>query len=97
MVVTSRHVGVTVTARDASRHVTPPYKGCDGVTDGRIDRSETRQRLLDMRTRLLDDLGRQMDGGTLTLLAGVNAGLAAIDAEDNATAEPAAASAGAER
>jgi hypothetical protein len=35
MAVTARHVGVTVTARDPSRHVTPPYKGCDecdGVT-----------------------------------------------------------------
>src|SRR5204862_79157 len=32
LAVTCRHRGVTVTASDASRHVTPPYKGCDGVT-----------------------------------------------------------------
>jgi hypothetical protein len=34
-----------------------------------------------MRSRLLDDLDRHIDGGSLAMLSGVNAALAAIEAE----------------
>jgi hypothetical protein len=46
------------------------------------DRSaSTRQRLVDMRERLLGNLDSQISAGDLALLAGVNAGLLALDAD----------------
>ena len=50
--------------------------------------AETRRRLIEMRSGLLTDLDRQIDAGQLALLAGINAALAAIDAQP-AEREPA--------
>src|SRR5947208_3184173 len=43
--------------------------------------SNTRRQLAKMRKRLIGNLGRQIEGGDLTLLAAVNGALATIDAE----------------
>src|SRR3954467_12468021 len=43
--------------------------------------SNTRRQLAAMRERLMGNLGRQIEGGDLALLAAVNGALAAIDAE----------------
>jgi hypothetical protein len=53
-------------------------------------RPETRQRLADMRTGLLNDMDRQIEAGQLALLAGINAGLAALDAEGCPNGKPTA-------
>lgn len=45
------------------------------------DRAATRQQLADMRSRLIGNLGKQIEGGDLALLAAVTGALAAIDAE----------------
>jgi hypothetical protein len=52
--------------------------------------ADTRHQLLDMRERLIGNLGERIEGGDLTLLAAVNGALAAIDAADRglADAEP---------
>ena len=52
--------------------------------------TETRQQLVAMRGRLLDDLGSRIDGGNLSLLTAIGGALAAIDAESGepADAEP---------
>jgi len=42
-----------------------------------------------MRERLLDDLGERIDGGSLAMLAGITAALAALDAGEPVDAEPA--------
>jgi hypothetical protein len=44
------------------------------------DRSDTRQRLVELRHQLVADLGCQVDGGTLALLGNVQGALVAIDA-----------------
>jgi hypothetical protein len=45
-----------------------------------MDRTILRQRLVEMRDRLVADLGCQVHGGTLTLLADLQGALAALDA-----------------
>jgi hypothetical protein len=52
------------------------------------DRADLRQRLLEMRERLLDELAAQIDGGGLSRLAEVNGALAAIDAEGLEGSQP---------
>jgi hypothetical protein len=52
-------------------------------------RSETRQRLVEMRERLVVDLGERIDGGTMSLLLAINAAISAIDAEPLPEAESA--------
>jgi hypothetical protein len=68
-----------VTARDASRHVTPPFKGCDDVTGDTA--AGLKERLLvlrnDLRQRLA--LADHLDGGLLRTLADVEAVLAGLD------------------
>src|ERR1700722_6813746 len=58
-----------------------------GAAEGR---AIARHQLLDMRERLIGNLGERIEGGDLTLLAAVNGALAAIDAADRglADAEP---------
>jgi hypothetical protein len=51
------------------------------------DRAATRQLLVDMRSRLIGNLGKQIEGGDLALLAAVNGALAAIDAEPDCLAD----------
>jgi hypothetical protein len=46
--------------------------------------AETRERLIDMRKALLADMDRQIEAGSLVLLAGIGAALAAIDGEAGA-------------
>ena len=43
---------------------------------------DTRQQLVEMRSRLIGNLGERIGGGDLALLAAVNGALAAIDAAD---------------
>ena len=45
------------------------------------NRAATLQQLIEMRGRLLDDLGERIDGGSLSLLTAIGGALAAIDAE----------------
>ncbi len=54
------------------------------------DHAATRQQLAEMRSRLLGNLGKQIEGGDLALLASVQAAIAVIDAEPDcpADAEP---------
>ena len=46
------------------------------------DRAVARQQLLEMRERLIGNLGEKIESGDLTLLAVVNGALAAINAAD---------------
>lgn len=55
------------------------------------DRAALRDRLVEIREHLLDQLDARIEGGHFTLLAGVTAAIAAIDAGDAETACPAAA------
>lgn len=55
-----------------------------GESDG-----DTRQRLLDMRAQLVAGLGEQIDAGYLSMIAGVQAALAALDVTERPVdAEP---------
>jgi hypothetical protein len=51
------------------------------------DRAATRQQLADMRNRLIGNLGKQIEGGDLELLAAVNGAIAAMDAEPDCPAD----------
>ena len=68
-----------MTARDASRHVTPPFKGCDGVTGDMAAALKGRLLVLrnDLRQRLA--LADHLDGGLLATLADVEAVLVGLD------------------
>ena len=46
------------------------------------DRADTRRQLVDIRERLIGNLGERIEGGDVTLLSAVNGALAAIDAAD---------------
>ena len=48
-------------------------------------RAVARQQLADMRSRLIGNLGKQIEGGDLALLADINGALAAIDADGDAS------------
>jgi hypothetical protein len=51
------------------------------------DRAATHQQLAEMRSRLVGNLGKQIEGGDITLLAAVNGALVAIDADGGASVE----------
>jgi hypothetical protein len=50
-------------------------------------RAATRQQLAEMRSRLVGNLGKQIEGGDLALLAAVTGALAAMDAEPDCPAD----------
>src|SRR5665213_1370815 len=49
------------------------------------DRAATRQQLAEMRSRLLGNRGKQIDGGDVALLASVQGAIAAMDADGSAS------------
>jgi hypothetical protein len=51
------------------------------------DHPSLRERLVEMRSGLLAGMDRQIEAGSLTLLAGINAALAALDVEAVVTGE----------
>jgi hypothetical protein len=51
------------------------------------DRAATRQQLAEMRSRLIGNLGKQIEGGDLALLTSVQGAIAAIDAEPDCPAD----------
>ena len=68
-----------MTRHVTSRHVTPPYKGCDDVPGDTV--AALKERLLvlrnDLRQRLA--LADHLDGGLLRVLADVETVLAGLD------------------